>query len=122
MLQITLLGLPDDMAGPISTLLTDGLHQVSRKPLVQDLGTGDWTGVVFISGDSAEYRENLRYLRESNPGLPVVVATRHPDDRKWLDALEGGAADYCSAPFERFQIEWILEGVCPQPALAAGAA
>jgi DNA-binding NtrC family response regulator len=119
MLQITLLGLPDDMAGPISTLLTDGRHQVNRKPLVQDLGTNERTGVVFIWGDSAEYRDNLRYLRESNPGLPVVVATRQPEERKWLDALESGAADYCSAPFERRQIEWILNSVCPQPAGAA---
>jgi DNA-binding NarL/FixJ family response regulator len=119
MLRITLLGLPDDMAGPIAKLLADGFHQVSRKLLIQDLARGERAGVVFISGDCAEYRENLRQLRESNPGVPVVVATRHPDDRKWLDALDDGAADYCSAPFDRRQIEWILHSVCPQSAAAA---
>jgi DNA-binding NarL/FixJ family response regulator len=111
MLRITLLGLPDDLAGPIAQLLADGLHQVSRRPLVRDAQSEERAGVVFISGDCAEYRENLRYLREQNPGLPVVVATRHPDDRKWLDALDAGAADYCSPPFERFQIDWILDSI-----------
>ena len=119
MLRVTLLGLPDDMAGPITKLLADGLHQVSRKFLVEDLARGDSAGVVFISGDCAEYRDNLRHLREAIPGVPVVVATRHPDDHKWLDALEGGAADYCSAPFDRRQIDWILDSVCPRPAMAA---
>jgi hypothetical protein len=39
----------------------------------------------------------------------VVVETRNPEVREWLDALESGAADYCAAPFERSQLRWIMD-------------
>ncbi len=52
---------------------------------------------------------------------PVVVVSRVPNTREWLDAMDAGAADYCAAPFEREQLDWILESniVERQPALTA---
>lgn len=40
---------------------------------------------------------------------PVVVVSRVPEVNDWLDAMDAGAADYCAAPFEREQLDWILE-------------
>jgi len=43
--------------------------------------------------------------------MPVIAVTKLPESGKWLDALEAGAADYCSAPFETMQICWLLAAV-----------
>jgi len=43
------------------------------------------------------------------PGLPVIVVSRLPEDREWLDALEAGAADYCAPPFEVIQLRWLID-------------
>ena len=52
------------------------------------------------------------------PEVRVIVVSRHPDHREWLDALEGGASDYCASPFDPRQMQWILNATSPQPALA----
>src|SRR5271166_3520676 len=56
--------------------------------------------VVFCNGDDESGLVMLRAIRALRPELPVVIVTRQPDTGRWLDALEAGAADYCSAPFE----------------------
>jgi len=43
-----------------------------------------------------------------------VVVTRVPETREWLDALEAGATDYCSSPFETRQINWLMESALPK--------
>jgi DNA-binding NtrC family response regulator len=55
-----------------------------------------------------------------HPGLPVIVVSPHSNVTEWLDALDGGAADYCSAPFELAHLGWILSS--RQRPLAAAAA
>ncbi len=45
--------------------------------------------------------------------MPVVVVSRLPEVNDWLDAIEAGAVDYCSAPIEREQLDWILESNLP---------
>lgn len=45
--------------------------------------------------------------------MPVVVVSRLPEVNDWLDAIEAGAADYCSAPIEREQLDWILDSNLP---------
>ena len=59
--------------------------------------------VVFADGAT------LSAVRSKRPELPVVVVSRIPEVRDWLDALEAGASDYCGAPFEATQVQWVLE-------------
>jgi DNA-binding response OmpR family regulator len=59
--------------------------------------------VVFAAGDT------LDAVRNKRPELPVVVVSRLPEVRGWLDALEAGATDYCGAPFEPAQVRWVLD-------------
>ena len=66
----------------------------------------------------AERHFDLVFCETHHPGLlkllhavssPVVVVSRVPEVNDWLDAMDAGAADYCAAPFEREQLDWILE-------------
>jgi hypothetical protein len=61
--------------------------------------------VVFCSVEPKILKRALRRF----PRRAVVVVSRLPEVRAWLDALEAGAADYCAAPFESIQLNWILQ-------------
>ena len=54
----------------------------------------------------------------SRPDLPVVIVNRLPENSRWLDALELGAADYCGAPFESQHLRWLIDSVMRHPAAA----
>ena len=122
MSRVTLLGLPDDLGNQLTRVLLDESYQVSRRLYVSDLRRNPNCCAVFISGDAPDYRQTISLLRQTHPGLPVIVVTRLPEAWHWLDALDAGAADYCGAPFERVQLRWILGSVLSQPRAAAPAA
>ncbi|PWU07882.1 MAG: hypothetical protein C5B51_08860 [Terriglobia bacterium] len=119
MSRVTLLGLPDDLAQQLAQVLRAEAHQVSRRTYVQDLQRRPRTQVVFVSGDSPDFRSTIALLRGADLNLPVVVVTRMPGTSQWLDALEAGASDYCGAPFERVQVRWIMDSVAPAERRAA---
>jgi DNA-binding NtrC family response regulator len=114
MARVILLGLPQDLANQLTGVLHAENHQVSKKTYIDELQRGKTPTVVFVSGDSPEYPRTLAALREIQPHVPVVVVTRAPETRQWLDALEAGAVDYCGAPFERVQVNWLMNSVLSQ--------
>lgn len=114
MSRVILFDLPEDLGIRLASVLMAESHQVSRKRYLADLARGANFSAVFISGDSPDFRQTLSRLRESYADLPVIVVSRHPDARQWLDALDGGATDYCGAPFERVQIRWIMGSIQAQ--------
>jgi len=116
MSRVTLLGLPEDLASQLARILLDESHRVSRCLYVSDLRRNPNCCAVFISGDTPDYSQTLSRIREARPGLPVIVVTRQPEARHWLDALDAGAADYCGAPFEHVQLRWILAPIVSQTA------
>ena len=122
MSRIALLGLPEDLGNELARVLLDESHQVSRKLYVSDLGRLPNCAAVFICGDDADYRYTLSLVRETYPDLPVIVVTRQPEARFWLDALEAGAMDYCGAPFERVQLRWVLGSIVAEEARRQAAA
>lgn len=67
--------------------------------------------VAFCNGDDPDYPALIRRIHHVRPERPVIVVTRLPEARQWLDALEAGAADYCGAPFERVQIRGLVASV-----------
>jgi DNA-binding NtrC family response regulator len=73
-------------------------------------------GVVFCPF-SRDLTALLDATRDSR--IPVIVVTRNPETREWLDAMEAGAFDYCSAPFEPRQLQWILDSARPRAFSAA---
>jgi DNA-binding response OmpR family regulator len=60
--------------------------------------------LVFCQSNHPELPAWLKNRR-----APVVVVSRTPDVNDWLDAMDAGAADYCAAPFESQQLDWILQ-------------
>src|SRR5260370_18218537 len=109
--SIVLYGLDDRLAlqltqataGPGRTV--DGATSLRQFTRACSRGEVD---VVFASAERAKYLELLQVLRSNRIRLPVIVASRLPEDQEWLDALDAGAADYCALPFERCHIQWIL--------------
>ncbi|MGD0497642.1 MAG: hypothetical protein ABSC23_04310 [Bryobacteraceae bacterium] len=115
MASVTLLGFPRDLAAQLGRALAEESHTVSRLGHARNLRRGAAAGVVFVCGDTPDFLKTLSAVRKKEPRLPVVVATRLPETKQWLDALEAGAADYCGAPFEASQVRWIMNSVLAKP-------
>ena len=84
-------------SGPASSV-PDCLHVIRRES----------PELVFCGSDRRCVVTVLEAVRQVTPRLPVVVASPYPEVGQWLDAIEAGAADYCAAPFEISQIQWII--------------
>jgi DNA-binding response OmpR family regulator len=114
MAKVFLIGLEQATANQIGRALGVERHQIELKPKnvpVSELLDAD---IVFAGGDGKQYMTLLKRVREVCPSLPFVVVTRIPETSDWLDALEAGATDYCSAPFESRQISWLMESALPR--------
>jgi DNA-binding NtrC family response regulator len=109
MARIAFVGLDQIASGQIGAALEAGAHQVQRKSESTLLHELTDTDMIFAGGEPQEYMSLLKQVRQRRPAVPFVVVTRIPETREWLDALEAGATDYCSAPFEKQQIHWLME-------------
>jgi DNA-binding NtrC family response regulator len=119
MATILVLGLENDLADQLSQVLRQDGHTVQTADSVDHAIRHRTADVVFAGGDGPDYTYVLRKLASSRPHLPVVLVNRHPENSRWLDALELGAADYCGAPFETVHIRWLLDSVMRKVAPAA---
>lgn len=109
MAKVALIGLEPSSANQIARALHGGFHQIEQKPGTVLVGELTDCDIVFANGEGKNYLSLLRGVREVRPALPFVVVTRIPETSDWLDALEAGATDYCSAPFEARQMNWLLQ-------------
>jgi len=114
MANVLLIGVEETSAAQISCALAVERHRIEQKP--GNIGVRDLIGadIVFAGGEPSQYLPLLRLVRRQRPALPVVVVTRIPETTAWLDALEAGATDYCSSPFESRQIRWLMESALPK--------
>jgi hypothetical protein len=105
-IHAVLFGLSEDLAGDLLKPLAkfcsniqsvDGgrLSTIAESP----------AQIIFCGADT----EVVSDLRRTKPEAPIVVVSRHPEVSGWLDSIEAGASDYCAAPFESAQLQWILE-------------
>ena len=118
MASILLLGLENDLAEPLAVVLRRLAHDVTvTNSLAQSLRDRG-ASIVFAGGDGPRYREIVRKLTGERPDAAVILVNRFPENRRWLDALELGAADYCGAPFEPVQIQWLVDSVLRHPVAA----
>lgn len=121
MAKILTIGLDPVSADQLASALSRGGHQIVHKSghlLQEDLLDCD---IVFACAEGKQYFPLLRKVRESCPELPFVVVTRVPETSDWLDALEAGATDYCSAPFDPRHMSWLMETAVPERRTAAAA-
>lgn len=111
MASILLFGLDRDLADGLAHILRQMHHMVRTTDSLAVALRQPGTQVLFAGADQDDYRETIRKLVAQRPATAVVVVNRHPENKRWLDALELGAADYCGAPFEPIQVRWLLDGV-----------
>jgi len=116
--EIVLAGLEQRLAEELGThLRSRGLSVKSCAKLdSQDEDFNRNCALAFCDIGQSDLIAMLRAVK-----MPVVVVSRLPEVNDWLDAIEAGAADYCSAPIEREQIDWILESNLPNRAKLAAA-
>ena len=119
MANITLLGLDNDLAAQLFGVLDAQGHCVHVSDSLDDAVDPADTDIVFSTGDAPNYRELVGELMRRGRHLAVVVVSRCPDNRRWLDALELGAADYCGAPFEPVLMRWLVDSVMRRDRAAA---
>ena len=120
MAKIVLIGLERATARQICRVLDAEGHTFAELPLnVAMPGLLD-ADIVFSGGEKNGYMPLLKRVRETRPSLPFVVVSRIPETSEWLDALEGGATDYCAAPVSPRQLRWLMESAAPQR-VSAGA-
>lgn len=105
-IRAVLFGLSEDLAvellSPLRSLTTvdsaqhtDRVSEVLKSP----------ADIIFCRNNV----DIVSSLRTARPDAPIVVVSRHPEVGDWLDSIEAGADDYCAAPFEKSQLEWILQ-------------
>jgi len=121
-LHAVLFGLSEDLAGellrPLSKLCRR-IEAVANSREAEDLSrlAESQAQIIFCGTDT----DVVTRLRESVPGASIVVVSRHPEVTGWLDSIEAGASDYCAAPFETAQVQWILETSMRASQVAAAA-
>jgi DNA-binding NtrC family response regulator len=114
MANVVLAGLEGASGKELRAALMPEGHQVEHRSVDAPLNDFLRADVVFSSGESHRYVALLRRVRQARPGLAFIVVTRAPETSAWLDALEAGATDYCSAPFEPGQITRLMALALPQ--------
>jgi DNA-binding response OmpR family regulator len=107
--RIFLIGLDPAVAAQIGKVLSRERHRVEHRS--EDIEMSDLMAadIIFAGGEASRYLAVLRRVRNVRPAVPFFVATRMPSTMDWLDALEAGATDYCSAPFEPRRVNWLME-------------
>jgi DNA-binding response OmpR family regulator len=107
-LSIVLLNLEDNVANDLASMLLALNHRVSHSST--DIDSAD---MVFCD------RESMAKTMPS--GVPLVAVSPEANESAWLEALDEGAADYLSVPYEPRQVHWILEAHFRRPAMAVAA-
>jgi hypothetical protein len=100
-----LFGLSEDLAGELLKPLAPLCREVSSASGDVFSRAIPAANVIFCGTDVKVVSD----LRTARPDASIVVVSRHPEVSDWLDSIEAGAADYCTAPFESAQVRWILE-------------
>ncbi len=105
-----LYALAPDLASDLAGALAPVCREVRS---VNDMPAG--ASIIFCPSSL----DCVTRLRAAEPQATIIVVSRHPEVNDWLDAIEAGADDYCAAPFESSQLQWILQSSLQSGQLAA---
>jgi CheY-like chemotaxis protein len=111
---VLLYALEETLARPLAEILGGLGYAVRRQshgPVSEFIAATQQTraDVVFCASASKHYTALLRAVDGMLARPAMVVVSRIPEVSEWLDALEAGVTDYCGAPFEPFQVGWVME-------------
>ena len=120
MAKVFLTGIDESVMHCLQRVLAIANHQIEHRSSTDPIDNFRDADIIFAGGAAKQYLPLLLGVRQERPALPFVVVTRIPETSAWLDALEAGATDYCAAPIELRQINWIMESAF-QPGLSVTA-
>lgn len=103
-----LIGLEPGLALELEQTLARLGHAASRSDLDQVPALARRLDVIFCSDQWSNVNSLVTLLRSLRTPIRVIVASRRAEEAAWLEALEAGADDYCSTPFETSQISWAM--------------
>lgn len=93
MAKVLLVGLASETNDRLTRVLEAHEHTVVEAPEPAD--------AVFCGPD-------VRQAVEAHSDTPVIVVTGRPSAGQFLDAMDFGAANYCSEPLEESEVLWTL--------------
>ena len=116
--HIVLIGLDETLAGELRKTLSGLPTRIDSTAF--DTQRVDWEQIeradcIFGPSDVCQLEALLEAVHDRCPGTPVIAVSRHPEDAEWIRAMEAGATDYCAAPFEPHQMDWILRNTLTFP-------
>ena len=76
-----------------------------------EAGPRERVDVVFAGGEPDEYLPLVAEVRQTHPGIAVIVIGQFTSTARWLDAIEAGAADYLATPPSERDILWALQSI-----------
>ena len=103
-----LIGLEPELAAELERTLARMGHGASRSGIDQVPAMARGLDVIFCSDRWSDVNSLVALLRLLRTPIRVIVASRRAEEAAWLEALEAGADDYCSTPFETAQISWAM--------------
>jgi DNA-binding NtrC family response regulator len=118
--NVLLLGLDNEAARRIESILIEAGHYVRKETLSGRVSERPNADVIFLWGDHRNYPQALAEIRAHPDHPPVVLATRLPDTCSWINSMEAGVADYCVAPFNATHVLWALETALNQRTAKTG--
>ena len=109
MATVLLLGLDDLSAATLAKLTIQAGHSSRRESIRTTWETRPAVDLIFLSGDTNSYCDDLKQIRQLQPSAPVIVLSRLGDATKWIDAIEAGAADFMAEPYSLRQVAGVIE-------------
>lgn len=103
-----LIGLDPKLADELESALARLGHATRRSDMTAAASLARQHQVIFCGDQRHQVNSLISLVRSLRTPIRVIVASRKADETAWLEALEAGADDYCSTPFETDQIGWAL--------------
>jgi CheY-like chemotaxis protein len=113
-LRIVLLGIPLQVAGSLEEILSEWgavLYIPPQFPILRGLGLirDAVPDVVFVWTGGNPTTSLIEVVRGAEPSLPIVAVNAYLKSSEILDALDHGAVDYCTPPFDRSHLQGLLQ-------------
>jgi CheY-like chemotaxis protein len=113
-LRVVLLGLPADTAESLGQIVSKRVAILYIPPLFPTLRSlalirEAAPDLVFVWTGENSGTALLEVVRRAEPQIPAVAVNSHVKNREILDALDSGAADYCTPPFDFTHIQRLLQ-------------
>jgi DNA-binding NtrC family response regulator len=112
--RVVLLGLPAEIAESLGQIISEWGAVLDVPPLFPILQGFELipeadADLVFVWTGANVGASILELVRKVHPQISVVAVNLDATNAEMLDALDSGAIDYCTSPFDLTHIHWLLQ-------------